>query len=75
MSWIKTKDRLPNDDELRESEYYNFICRVITPTEGGMSSERTMVIEFDLLNRCWFCDDVIVTHWMKCPRPPMEDVE
>lgn len=51
LGWISVKDRLPNDQELKESENWCFLCRLVVPDDGGVYFGRTEIVRFDLLLR------------------------
>lgn len=71
--WISVKDRLPNDEDLKKSEEYDFLCRVIIPQDGGDAIPETRICHFGLFERKWDTTGIIVTHWMPLPDPPKED--
>lgn len=68
--WISVNDRNPNNEELKRSECFEFLCRVLIPEKGGNVCEKTIVIKYDILDKQWVCDGMIVTHWMPLPAPP-----
>lgn len=68
--WISVKDRLPNEEELKRSEKWEFLCRVLIPENGGGASKETIVIGYDILDKQWVCNGMIITHWMPLPEPP-----
>lgn len=72
MEWISVKDRLPNSEECRGSEYWDFLCRVMIPERGGLHRKESMIIKFDQLDNMWECEGPIVTHWMCLPKAPTD---
>lgn len=50
-----------------------FLCRVLVPERGGRASRKYAVLWFDILDKKWVCDEMIVTHWMPLPEPPEEE--
>lgn len=68
--WISVNDRNPNNEELKRSECFEFLCRVIIPEKGGNVCKKALVIKYDILDKQWECDGMIVTHWMPLPAPP-----
>lgn len=68
IEWIS--GRYPSKEELEESYCFQFLCIVEIPERGGTFSRDYEVISFDILDKCWECDGVIVTHWAKLPELP-----
>lgn len=73
MEWISVNYRSPNNEELKRSECFEFLCRVLIPEKGGNVCKKTLVIKYDILDKQWVCDGMIVTHWMPMPAPPEVD--
>lgn len=69
MDWISVKDRLPNDEEMRRSRCFDFLCNVLIPEKGGGFVERYVVIRLDSFAKKWGCEDMIVTHWANIEPP------
>lgn len=71
--WISVKERIPNDEELKKSESWDFLCRVLVPQDGGDAASETLICHFKFFEREWDTTGIIVTHWMPMPDPPKED--
>jgi len=72
MEWINVKDRLPNDEELKRSRCFDFLCDVIVPESGGGFVRRYIVLRYSSLDKRWNCKEMIVTHWANI-EPPKEE--
>lgn len=72
MNWISVNDRLPNEDELDESNNWEFLCYVMVPEKGGSFHNTIEIIRFDVFNKIWRCEGIIITHWMALPKLPKE---
>lgn len=71
--WISVNDRLPNEEELYESDNFGFLCCVLVPEKGGTFYKARRIIFFDSLDKEWDCEGIIVTHWMNMPDYPTEE--
>ncbi len=58
--------------KVKPCESGDFLCRVLIPKRGGEAKVNYDVIWFDILDKKWNCDEIIITHWMPLPEPPME---
>ena len=72
MYWISVKDRLPNDKEVKRSRCSDFLCNILIPEKGGGVSTEYRVLRFNCLDKCWRCEEMIVTHWANI-EPPKEE--
>lgn len=72
MDWVSVKDRLPNDEEMKRSRCWDFLCNVIIPENGGGFSSEYMVLRFNSSDKRWRCEKMIVTHWAEI-EPPKEE--
>lgn len=72
MNWIRVNDRLPNKDELNKSANWEFLCCVMVPEHGGNFYKTIRIISFDIFDKNWRCEGIIITHWMPLPELPKE---
>lgn len=73
MNWISVRDRLPNDEEMRRSRCFEFLCNVLIPKNGGGLIRAYRVLRFYSIDKRWSCEGMIVTHWANI-EPPKEEV-
>lgn len=67
--WISVKERLPE----KADTGWDYLVRVVLPSDGGTFVRQTRVIAYDFLDKKWCCTGMIVTHWMPLPEPPKEE--
>lgn len=67
--WVPTSLRMPTPDEILDGNW-KFLCCVLIPERGGFARKDYQVLSYDILDKRWCCDDMIVTHWAVLPKLP-----
>ena len=73
--WVDAAMCPPSEFIANKHRLMYFICAVLVPKYGGVFDRKCMIIAYDWLAEKWVCEDVIVTHWRCCPKPPKDESE